>query len=102
MTSPNDIYGLNTFATSQTISALAGNVFPLASLDKFIFPIVTATSTTTTTSPVQVGGQQVVRDTDSNQMEATGVLANTGVDTKSTALLGLLILGLGLSTKCCR
>ena len=97
MTSPNDIYGLNTFATSQTISALAGNVFPLASLDKFIFPIATATTTTTTTSPVQVGGQQVVRDTDSNQMEATGVLANTGVETKSTALLGLLILGLGLS-----
>lgn len=90
--SPYDSYGINTFATSQSVSALAKNVFPLVALDDFVIPVPLTNS-----SPVvQVGGINLSNDLPSNVSQSSGVLAETGADSDYMIFVSTVLFGLGI------
>ncbi len=91
--SPNDAYGINTFATSQTISALSGSWFPVRKLDAAV--IVTTTSTASV--PVVVQGTSLTQVVSpESSPSASGTLANTGSDAGDIAIVATVILMIGV------
>lgn len=86
--SPYDSYGINTLATSQTVSTLAGSWFPIKRLDALVV------APTTTTVPVEVQGISVAQPNAESE-SVSGTLVNTGTDASDIAIVAVAILSLG-------
>lgn len=101
--SPYESFGLNTFATSQSISALSGSWFPVRALDQFVLPVIfdETTQTTPTTSDdnatVQVAGQSIAGSDPAcgKCSQVSGTLVNTGSDSADMAIIASIVIVLG-------